>query len=332
MIPVSLVDVGCYLPERRVGTEFYVDGDAKAAEGLMFKAPKERRHAASEETAADMIERAARPMLARLAEQGETQVDMVLSNVGLPDRAFVGSGADVAGRLGLKPVPEWIIDVHNSGCASFVYMMKIARQIIASGAARTALICSASNMAGHLFSRDGVRYRKHAAVPGDGCGVGFLRAGDESPILDVVSYQGVEYANDMELDVGGRKYWEPGEGEIDIGFTDSKVAKIIARGNRLVPQVAAELCGRLGTPTTDIDALITNQPNKMFLRNWQEALQVKPERHLDTFDRYGNMFGAGIPVTLTEARDEGTLRKGDLVVLAGFAHAGDFAAAAAVRW
>jgi 3-oxoacyl-[acyl-carrier-protein] synthase-3 len=154
----------------------------------------------------------------------------------------------------------------------------------------------------------------------------------ESPVLDVVSYHGVEYADDMDLSAPTRKYWQPGTDEIDIGFTDSKVAKIISRGNRLVPQVATELCTRLGTPTTDIDVLITNQPNRMFLRNWQEALLVKPERHLDTFDQYGNLFGAGIPVTLDHARAAGKIYKDDLVVLAGFSHAGDFAAAAAIRW
>ncbi|MCX4547604.1 3-oxoacyl-ACP synthase [Streptomyces sp. NBC_01387] len=332
MTPVSLVDVGSYLPERTVGTDFYANGDTETAEGLMFRAPAFRRHAAPDETATDMVEKAARPMLERLRAQGDAQVDIVLTNVALPERAFTGAGADIAARLGLDPVPEWIIDVHNSGCASFVYMMKIARRIIEGGGARSALICSVQNMAGQLFARPDVRTRKHAPVPGDGCGVGFLRAGDESPILDVVSYQGVEYANDMNLSVETRKYWEPGEGEIDIGFSDGKVAQIVARGNQLVPQVATELCERIGTPTSDIDVFITNQPNQMFLQNWREALGVKPERHLDTFHQYGNLFGAGIPVTLAQARDEGKLRKGDLVVLSGFAHAGDFAAAAAVRW
>lgn len=332
MIPVSLVDVGSYLPERRVGTDFYVDGDEGPSEHLMFKAPTSRRHIAPDETATDMMAKAARPMLERLREQGDAQVDMVLTNVPLPDRMFTGAGADLSAALGLWPVPEWIIDVHNSGCVSFVYMMKIARQIIASGGARSALICSVQNMAGQLFARPEVRQRKHAPIPGDGCGVGFLRAGDESPVLDVVTHHSVEYANDMDVSVDTRKYWQPGEGEVDMGFTDSGVEKIVERGNRLVPQVTGELCGRLDTPTSDIDVLITNQPNRMFLQNWREALEIKPERHFDTFDQYGNLFGAGIPVTLAQARDDGKLHKGDLVVLSGFAHAGDFAAATAVRW
>lgn len=332
MIPVSLTDVGSYLPPRSVDTSFYTGEEGPPPEGAMFGPPARRRHAAPDETATDMAVKAARPVLERRRALGDGRVDVVLTNVALPDRAFTGAGADIVARLGLDPVPEWIIDVHNSGCASFVYLMKLGRSLIAAGKARTALICCVQNMAGQLFARPEVKRRKHAAVPGDGCGVGFLSAGGESPILDVVTHHGVEYANDMTLAVDTRKYWEPGEGEIDIGFTDSKVKRIVARGNRLVPQVTTELCARLDTPTSDIDVLITNQPNRMFLSNWREELRLKPERHLDTFDQYGNLFGAGIPVTLAQARDGGRIAKGDLVVLSGFAHAGDFAAAAAVRW
>ncbi|MEU8976109.1 3-oxoacyl-[acyl-carrier-protein] synthase III C-terminal domain-containing protein [Streptomyces monashensis] len=84
--------------------------------------------------------------------------------------------------------------------------------------------------------------------------------------------------------------------------------------------------------TGDIDVLITNQPNRTSLRNWQEALQLPAERHLNTFDQYGNLFGAAIPITLDHAIRSGRVKDGDLVVPAGLAHAGDFAGAAAVRW
>ena len=37
-----------------------------------------------------------------------------------------------------------------------------------------------------------------------------------------------------------RKYWEAGPGQIHVGFTEAKIAKVLARGNRLVPEVALE--------------------------------------------------------------------------------------------
>jgi 3-oxoacyl-[acyl-carrier-protein] synthase-3 len=53
---------------------------------------------------------------------------------------------------------------------------------------------------------------------------------------------------------------------------------------------------------------------------------------VDTFDECGNLFAAGIPVNLDRAITEGRVKKDDLVLMAAFAHAGDFAGAAAIRW
>jgi 3-oxoacyl-[acyl-carrier-protein] synthase III len=330
-IPVSLVDVDNCLPKRRVATDFYKGADAALDDSVMFKSPKYRRHIGPDETAADLIVKAARPILDRARERGDGPVDLLITNVLLPDLPFTGAGAEVAHRLGERP--DFVLDVHNGGCVSFVYMMRIAKQMMQSGGVRTALLCNVQNSAGQVFTQSDIRKRSHAPVPGDGCGVGYLRVGNESPIIDIEVRQHVEYATDVGLAFDDdRKYWQPGRSQMDVSFTESKVAKIISRGNRQVPEVVSALCNRIGVPTPDIDVLITNQPNRMFLRNWREALQLKPERHLDTFDEYGNLFGAAVPITLSEAIRDGRVRQGDLLVLAGFAHAGDMAGAAAVRW
>ncbi len=107
---------------------------------------------------------------------------------------------------------------------------------------------------------------------------------------------------------------------------------IIARGNRLVPDIVARACKEAGVRVSDIDLLVTNQPNSIFLRNWREALELPPERHRDTFDTYGNLFGAGIPINIDDALRLGKLRPGMLLALGGFAHAGDYCGAALIRW
>ena len=128
-----------------------------------------------------------------------------------------------------------------------------------------------------------------------------------------------------------RKWWQAGPGEGCIGFTESKITKVLARGNRQVPEVSYAVCDRIGMKPKDLDLLVTNQPNRVFLRNWREALELPTETHRDTFDECGNLFAAGIPVNLDRAITDGQLNKGDVVMMAAFAHAGDFAGAAAVR-
>jgi 3-oxoacyl-[acyl-carrier-protein] synthase-3 len=128
------------------------------------------------------------------------------------------------------------------------------------------------------------------------------------------------------------KYWEPGTSQGHVAFTEERVAAVITRGNRLVPQTVADVCTEVGIKPRDIDTLVTNQPNRIFLRNWREALELTPDQHPDTFDDYGNLFGAAIPITLDHALRAGRVKNGAMVMLAGFAHAGDYSAAATVRW
>jgi 3-oxoacyl-[acyl-carrier-protein] synthase-3 len=226
-----------------------------------------------------------------------------------------------------------VVDLHNGGCAAFVLGLKMARNLLASGEGRTALIAVAQNAAGQIFDQETVRRKAQASVPGDGAAVGLVTRSDTSPILDVECRTYGEFAGDMTIAVDPpRKWWAAGPGEGCIGFTESKITKVLARGNRQVPEVSYAVCDRIGMAPKDIDLLVTNQPNRVFLRNWREALELPKERHVDTFDECGNLFAAGIPINLDRAVTEGRVKAGDTVLMAAFAHAGDFAGAAAVRW
>lgn len=330
---VSLLDVSTYLPGEPISADYYAqfaDSD-DLRDNLMFRAPKFRHHVAPDETAIDMVERAAAGLVDRHGSDALADVDILITHTQLPDMPFYGGGGGMANRLGMKP--NWVIDLHNGGCAAFILGLKLAKQLIASGEGRTALVAVAQNAAGQVFDQVTIRPKAQASVPGDGAAVGLVAASDVSPILDVECRTYGEYAGDMTMSVDPpRKWWQAGPGEGCIGFTESKITKVLARGNRQVPEVAYAVCDRIGLAPKDIGLLVTNQPNRVFLRNWREALELPESKHRDTFDECGNLFAAGVPVNLDRAITDGQVGKGDVVMMAAFAHAGDFAGAAAVRW
>lgn len=330
---VSLIDVSSYLPGEPIAADYYARfaGSDELRDNLMFRAPRFRHHVGTDETAVDMIERAAAGLIERHGRDVIAGVDVLITHTQAPDMPFYGAGGGVAHRLGMRP--SWVLDLHNGGCAVFVLALDLARQLLASGAGRTALIAIAQNAAGQVFDQPGVRRRAQAAVPGDGAAAGLLARSDQSPILDVECRTYGEYAGDMTIATDPpRKWWQAGPGEFSIAFTDSKITTVLARGNRQVPEVVWAVCDRIGVRSADIDLLVTNQPNRVFLRNWREALELPESRHADTFDECGNLFGAAIPINLDRAIGDERVSAGDLVVLAAFAHAGDFAGAAALRW
>lgn len=330
---VSLTDVSTYLPGAPVGPDYYAqfaDPD-DLRDNPMFRAPGFRHHVGPDESAIDMIERAAEGLIGRHGRDVIAGVDVLITHTQVPDMAFYGAGGGIAHRLGMRP--GWVLDLHNGGCAAFVLALKVARQLLASGEGRTALIAVAQNAAGQVFDQPGVRRKAQSAVPGDGAAVGLVTLSDASPVLDVECRTYGEYAGEMTITMDPpRKWWQAGPGEACIGFTESKITKVLARGNRQVPEVALAVCDRIGVRSKDVDLLVTNQPNRVFLRNWREALELPAERHRDTFDECGNLFGAAVPINFDRAISDGQVRAGDLVLMAAFAHAGDFAGAAAVRW
>ncbi|MFW0794665.1 3-oxoacyl-[acyl-carrier-protein] synthase III C-terminal domain-containing protein [Gordonia sp. CPCC 205515] len=331
---LALADLATYRPANRVPADYfaqYAETD-ELADSFMFRAPTFRHHATDGETSADMILAAARTLTDRHGTDYLDDVDIVLTHSQLPEVPVRGCGGEVAHRLGLRP--EVVLDVHNGGCAAFVHMIELAGALLTARGGRTALIGLAQNSAGQVFTQEQVRGKAQAAIPGDGAAVATLRIGDgRNPVLDTVCRSYGQYSADMtSVAQPDRKYWEAGPGQIHIGFTESKIAKVLARGNRMVPEVAIEVADRIGVRPAELDWFITNQPNRIFLRNWREALELPEDRHPDTFDECGNLFAVGIPMTLDAAVDDGRVQPGDVVMMSAFAHAGDFAAAGALRW
>jgi len=329
MTPISIAGVASHFPEQLIDNQYFFD-ETTGKKPIMFRGSKSRYHLSPEDTSAEMIEKAAKKLSAKL-DFDMAEVDIILTHVTLPDLPFTGCGADVAQRLGAKS--KWVVDVNSAGCVSFVYMMALAQSLMTTSNAKTALICNVQTAAGRIYSHPENRTNPQASVPGDGCGVALLVADDSRPVKAIVTKCFPEFSGDMTVASNdGRKWWEPGEVPFHIDFSEAKVAKVFARGNRMVPEVIRATCDQAQMKLSDIDALVTNQPNPIFLRNWREACLLPKEAHVQTFEEHGNLFGAALPICLERGLETGQIKANDNVVLAGFSHAGDFAAGAIVEW
>ena len=238
---VSLTDVSTYLPGEPIGADYYAQfaGSDDLAANLMFRAPKFRHHVGPDETVIDMIERAAQGLIERHGQDVIANVDVLITHAQMPDMPFYGGGGGIAHRLGMRP--NWVLDLHNGGCAAFVLGLNVARQLLASGQGQ------------HRADRDrperrrarsstspGCAARRRPSVPGDGAAVGLVTLSDRSPILDIECRTYGEYAGDMTLAIDPpRKWWQPGPGEGSIGFTETKITKVLARGQSAGPRGGA---------------------------------------------------------------------------------------------
>lgn len=332
MKTISLVGAASYMPERIVGNEYFLaNGEREGDVPIMFRGVKQRHHVARDESAASMILRASRRLAERLNLDLQKDVDLLLTNVTVPDMPFLGCGPAVSHQLGLRP--KAVFDLHSGGCVAFVTMLELAQSLMSTHGYRSALLCNVQNSGGRLFSQEENRVRKQARIPGDGCGVGYVVANAECPVRSIVVKNYGEYAHDMNIvKDDGTCWWEPSLRAGYVDFNETKIAEITNRANRIVPDVLREACLRAEVAVKDVGTLITNQPNRLFLRNWREAMQIPADRHVQTFERHGNLFGAALPICVEEALNTGRLVANSHLLMGGFSHAGDYAAAAVVHW
>lgn len=334
MKTISLLETASYLPPNRVGVEYfeqYVPASQAAKSSPMFRPPRYRRHSSRDDTALEYVERAAATLFERIGPAHAREVDILITQNGFPDQPHIGMGALVAHRLGCRP--QFVIDLHSGHCASLPLMIELAQQLMNGSSAKLALLCHTNLAAGFITTQPANRVSIHHAIPGDGCGVALIGASNESPILGTEVRHLPEYAPDIAvLKAADRKWWEPGTSQLDYVFDRDKLKKVIEVGNQLVPDVVRGLFAKLSRPLEDIGLLVTNQPNRQFLSNWSAGLGAAPEKHFETFDEYGNLFGAGMTVNFDHALRAGRVREDSLVVFGGFAGSGELASAAAVHW
>jgi 3-oxoacyl-[acyl-carrier-protein] synthase-3 len=68
----------------------------------------------------------------------------------------------------------------------------------------------------------------------------------------------------------------------------------------------------------DIDCFIPHQANRRIIEATADRLGMPLDRVVINIDRYGNTTAATIPLAMDTALTEGSLKKGDLVLLASF--------------
>jgi 3-oxoacyl-[acyl-carrier-protein] synthase-3 len=76
---------------------------------------------------------------------------------------------------------------------------------------------------------------------------------------------------------------------------------------------------------------VAHQANKRIINATADRLGLRPESVVINIDRYGNTTAGTIPLAMDTARQEGKLKKGDLVLLASVG-AGFTVGATLLRW
>ena len=272
---------------------------------------------------------AAPAAMAALEEAGLTPNDIGFIVVGTttPDTIFPSTACMLQAKIGATKA--WGFDL-GAACSGFTYSLTTGWSMVATGAVEHALVVGADVMSSIIDYTD----RKTCILFGDGAGAAVLSVArdDEPGIIDFTHEIDGTGGQALCMPAGGSRL--PASHEtIDkrlhyVKQDGQTVFKFAVKKNE---EIALRLLERNGLTGADLDLYCSHQANRRIIEATANRLGLSPDKVIINLERYGNTTGATIPLALADARREGHLKRGDLVLLASVG-AGFTAGSILLRW
>ena len=300
-----ITGVGGYLPKRIVGNDELSRRIDTTDSWIQERTGIRQRHIAGPtETCAFMAARAAEAALAD-AGRGPADVDAIILATATPDQAFPATALRVQADLGITR--GFGFDV-SAACSGFVYALSIADAMIRAGQC-TGVLVIGSEVYSRIMNWDD---RGTCVLFGDGAGAVFVCAGSdrdgERGILSThLHAQGT---------LGDLLYVDGSVGQPDRpGHLIMNGREVFRHAVVKLAEVVDEALAANGLTHADIDWLVPHQANRRIIDAMGRKLQLPPERVVVTVERHANTSAASVPLALAEARGDGRIKRGDLVVM-----------------
>jgi len=302
---IGITGLGTHVPDRVLTNDELAQMVDTTDEWIQERTGiRERRIAADDEALTDIALPAAREAIAD-AGVAASEIDLLICATVTPDMMFPTSAALLADALGMPKAAAYDL---LAGCTGFVYAVAQAYAMLASGLSRRALVVGGDVLSKILDWDD----RSTLILFGDGAGAVVMEPVDKGGFL------GFELGADGG---GGEHLWLPGSGSRRFEDPDSYVKmngrEVFKFATRIMVYSAEQILAECGKTVEDIDVYIPHQANKRIIDYAAAKLGVSNEKTIVNVDRYGNTSSGSIPLALTDARAEGRLRDGALVLMTG---------------
>jgi len=322
----KITALGTYVPPRVMTNADFEKIVETSDEWIVSRTGIRERHVVDKGVAtSDLAVEATKRALAERSINAN-EIEAIIVATVTPDMLFPSTACIVQHKLGIEKV--WGFDL-SAACSAFVYALQTGAQFVATGAHKKVLVVGADVMSSILDYTD----RATCILFGDGAGAVILEASEDcAGIIDF----------EHEVDGSGAcALYMPGGGSLNPSThetVDKKMHFVHQEGQsvfKFAVKKMAEVCETLllrnNVKASDIDCFIPHQANQRIIKATSERLGLKPESVIINIDRYGNTTAGTIPLAMQTAREEGKLKKGDLVLLASVG-AGFTVGATLLRW
>jgi 3-oxoacyl-[acyl-carrier-protein] synthase-3 len=308
---ISITGIGAYAPERVVTNNDLAQMMETSDEWIVERTGiHERRIAADDQALSDLALPASRQALEQ-AHADPSTVDLVIVATVTPDMAFPSAGAIIADELGAPDAAAYDL---SAGCTGFMYAVAQGYGMLAGGLAQKALVVGGDVLSKILDWSD----RGTAVLFGDGAGAIVLERVADGGFL------GFELGADGS---GGPQLYLPGGGSRSpatkesvaerLHFVKMNGREVYKFATRVLVSSAESVLTECGLTIEDVDVYVPHQANVRIIEYARQKLGIPEEKTVIDVDRYGNTSSGSIPLALADAKADGRLEKGKLVLMTG---------------
>lgn len=272
------------------------------SESSLFTGLKHRHYLRPEETLDDLMVQAGQQALEQAGLKPE-QIDRLYGYASVSEFITPNALYKVHDKLGLKP--ETMVLPLNSEFSNFVTSALLAWEAIAIGHCKYALV-----VCGSSWTRNMDYTKPHSISVGDGAGAAVIGPCSHFAFVD---YDTVTFSDEygaMSMQHHDLAPDKPSVPTYDI-VADDGIKAFLDTGMDGPPRLIRSLLLKHGVRNDQI-AFIAHQASRKLMDHWAE--RIKPKEYFHTFEEFGNIALASLPVTLSNCYNKITA---EYVVLLG---------------
>ncbi len=309
-----ITGIGHYVPEKRLTNkelEMMVQTDNDWI--ISRTGIKERRILDKDKGTSFMATKAAQVVLEQRNISPE-ELELIIVATSTPDMLVPNTAALVQKELNAKYC--WGFDI-NSACSGFICALATAAQFIETGRHKNVMVIGADKMSSITDYED----RNTCILFGDAAGAVLLESSKkkECGIQDFI----------LHLDGSGDKYLKmEGGGSLcpaSHETVDKKMHYVYQDGKNVykyavtgMADVTIDIMKKNNLTGKNIKLFIPHQANYRIIDAITKKLNLDQDQVVINIDKYGNTTAATIPLAMSEAYQNGRMKRDDWIVIAAF--------------
>jgi 3-oxoacyl-[acyl-carrier-protein] synthase-3 len=307
MMRSTIIGCGSYLPQQVLSNEDLAKKVDTSHDWIVERTGIHSRHIAADgELTSDLALAAAEQALKNSGTQAQ-DIDLIVLATATPDETFPATATTVQTRLGIRGIPAFDI---QAVCTGFIYALATADNFVRAGQAKNVLVIGAETFSRILDWED----RGTCVLFGDGAGAVVLRAeetnGDakQRGIMSTHLHSDGRYHDMLYVDGGPSSTGT-------AGYLRMKGKEVFRHAVTNLAAVVDEALTANDLQAADIDWLVPHQANRRIIDSTARKLKMPIEKVVLTVQKHGNTSAASVPLALTEAVNDGRIKRDDVVLM-----------------